>query len=138
MSRWQTELAKAHGYVPDDEGSKKRPRQGIPPQEATDVSTVILAVEHITGARGVAEHRFAPPRRWRFDAAWPDQKVALEVQGGRWIQGKGAHGRPDQAKKDEEKRQAAEDKGWRVLYCEPQEVRDLSVVVRITRVIDTR
>ena len=28
------------------------------------------------------EYRFAPPRRWRFDFAWVDQKVAVEVEGG--------------------------------------------------------
>lgn len=30
----------------------------------------------------VREHRFHPTRRWRFDFAWPDEKVALEVEGG--------------------------------------------------------
>ena len=32
----------------------------------------------------VREHCFAKPRRWRFDFAWPDQWIALEIEGGTW------------------------------------------------------
>jgi len=28
------------------------------------------------------EYRFHPRRKWRFDAAWPDAKLAVEVEGG--------------------------------------------------------
>lgn len=28
------------------------------------------------------EHRFHPKRKWRFDYAWPDLKVAVEKEGG--------------------------------------------------------
>ncbi len=28
------------------------------------------------------EYRFHRERRWRFDFAWPDYKVAVEVEGG--------------------------------------------------------
>jgi hypothetical protein len=27
----------------------------------------------------VEEYRFAPPRRWRFDLAWPERMLAVEV-----------------------------------------------------------
>lgn len=30
------------------------------------------------------EFRFAPPRMFRFDLCWPDQKVALEREGGKF------------------------------------------------------
>jgi hypothetical protein len=32
----------------------------------------------------IREHRFAPPRRWRFDYAWPAHRLALEIEGGTW------------------------------------------------------
>ena len=28
------------------------------------------------------EHVFSPPRRWRFDIAWPEHMLALEIEGG--------------------------------------------------------
>lgn len=30
----------------------------------------------------VAEFRFHPPRRWRFDRCWPEHGVAVELEGG--------------------------------------------------------
>lgn len=70
--------------------------------------------------RPVAEHRFAPPRRWRFDFAWPDYMIALEVEGGAWIQGR--HTRGSGFVKDLEKYREAACLGWRVLRCTPSEL----------------
>jgi hypothetical protein len=41
----------------------------------------------------VREHRFAPPRRWRFEYAWPAHRLALEVEGGTWTGGRHVRGR---------------------------------------------
>ena len=35
------------------------------------------------------QFRFAPPRRWRFDLAWLDRKLACEIDGGTY--GRGTH-----------------------------------------------
>jgi len=59
------------------------------------------------------EYRFSPPRRWRFDFAWPDEKVAVEVEGGTWSFGRHVRGRGYAA--DCEKYNAAVIDGWRVL-----------------------
>ena len=67
--------------------------------------------------RPVAEFRFHPVRRWRFDFAWPMHKVALEVNGGVWTQGR--HTRGAGAIKDMEKQNAAAVLGWRMLYTTP-------------------
>ena len=64
----------------------------------------------------VAEHRFCE-RRWRFDWAWPAQKIALEVEGGIWTGGR--HTRGEGFVKDMEKYNAAAALGWRVLRCTP-------------------
>ena len=66
----------------------------------------------------VAEHRFCPDRKWRFDFAWVDQKVALEVQGGLFTNGRHSRG-PALLKEHEKLNQAARD-GWRILYTIPQ------------------
>ena len=60
--------------------------------------------------RPVREHVFAPPRRWRFDFAWPDIKVAVEVEGGIWT--RGGHSRGAGMVKDAEKYNEAAILGW--------------------------
>lgn len=60
----------------------------------------------------VREFRFHPTRRWRFDFAWPEQKVAAEVEGGTWTGGR--HTRGSGFEKDCEKYNAATALGWRV------------------------
>jgi hypothetical protein len=65
----------------------------------------------------VREHRFHPVRRWRFDYAWPEQRVALEVDGGVWTGGR--HTRGAGFIKDMEKLNAATVAGWRVVRVVP-------------------
>ena len=67
--------------------------------------------------RPVPELRFAAPRRWRFDWAWPSLRIALEVQGG--IFSGGRHVRGAALLKEMEKLNAAAIAGYRVLYCTP-------------------
>ena len=42
--------------------------------------------------RPESEFRFHVQRKWRFDYCWPDLKVAVEIEGGVWTQGR--HTRP--------------------------------------------
>jgi len=69
----------------------------------------------------VREYRFAPPRRWRFDLAWPDLMLAVEVEGGTWVGGR--HTRPRGFESDAEKYNAAVMAGWRVLRVTSKMVR---------------
>lgn len=61
------------------------------------------------------EFVFHPVREWRFDVAWPDQKVAIEIQGGTYSRVRGAHSRPRGQSRDFEKINAAQLAGWRVI-----------------------
>lgn len=65
----------------------------------------------------VREHEFRSGRGSAFDFAWPDYRVALEVEGGIFIQG--AHNRPARFAGDMEKYNAAAAAGWLVLRCVP-------------------
>ena len=58
------------------------------------------------------EYKFHPTRKWPFDFAYPYLRVAIEVEGGKWIQGR--HQRPDGFEKDCEKYNAAALLGWYV------------------------
>lgn len=68
--------------------------------------------------RPEVEFHFHPVRDWRFDFAWPEFKVALEVQGGCFV--RGAHVRGASLRREHEKLNAAAALGWRVLYCFPE------------------
>lgn len=59
------------------------------------------------------EFRFHPQRKWRFDFAWPDRKIAVEVDGGTWVGGRHVQGAGFE--NDCRKMNAAALLGWRVL-----------------------
>ena len=65
----------------------------------------------------VKEYKFHPVRKWRFDYALPAYKIALEVEGGVWTQGR--HTRPKGFLGDVEKYNTAALLGWRVFRCTP-------------------
>ena len=58
------------------------------------------------------EYRFAPPRRYRADFAYPEKKILVEVQGG--IYTRGAHSRGVGLERDYEKLNLAQLNGFRV------------------------
>ena len=63
------------------------------------------------------EHRFHPERMWRFDVAWPDRQVALEIHGGLFTFGH--HSRGKGFLDDREKIGTAVALGWKVLEVAP-------------------
>lgn len=44
------------------------------------------------GLRPVKEYRFHPTRLWRFDMAFPERRVAVEIDGAVWTQGRHTRG----------------------------------------------
>lgn len=68
----------------------------------------------------VPEYRFHPARRWRFDFCWPTHRLALEVQGAIFTQGR--HTRGAALLKEFEKLNAAATLGYRVLFCTPTQI----------------
>lgn len=59
------------------------------------------------------EYKFHPSRRWRFDIAFPDHLLAIEIEGGIWTGGR--HTRGKGFEKDCEKYNTAALLGWTVL-----------------------
>ena len=60
----------------------------------------------------VTEHRFHPVRKWRFDFAWLDKSIAVEIEGGTWSRGR--HTRGSGFELDCEKYNEAAAIGWTV------------------------
>lgn len=66
---------------------------------------------------------FVNGRRWRFDFAWPQRRLAVEVEGGT-ASGKSRHSRGKGFERDCEKYNTAALHDWRVLRMTAAMVRD--------------
>ena len=72
-----------------------------------------LLESKLKGVEVVKEFKFHPVRKWRFDYAFPEYKVAVEVDGGVWTGGR--HINPAGYINDMEKLNTAASMGWLVL-----------------------
>lgn len=81
----------------------------------------------------VAEHRFHETRKWRFDLCFPAARLAVEVQGGSFTQGK--HTRGVGYRNDCLKLCEAQIAGWRVLWVTTEMVKDGSALALIERAL---
>lgn len=79
------------------------------------------------------EYRFALPRKWRFDYAWPAQKIALEIEGGVWIQGR--HTRGKGFLEDMNKYNEAGFLGWRVFRATPEQLKERTILNRLALIL---
>ena len=96
-------------------------------QSATAGEAIRLAVLQMEwpDLNWVAEHRFDPARKWRFDFAELTLKIAVEIEGGS-RQG-GRHNRHDGFVKDMDKYNRAVVLGWRLIRCTPAQFDACSV-----------
>lgn len=83
----------------------------------------------------IAEMRFHPTRRWRFDYAWPECLLAVEVDGAIFVAGR--HTRGVGVEKDMEKFAEAMLAGWRVLRVSTGQVRSGQALTWIQRALKT-
>jgi very-short-patch-repair endonuclease len=95
---------------------------------------VMLARHHLP--MPTPEYRFHESRMWRVDYAWPTYKVALEVEGGIWTQGR--HTRGKGALGDMEKYNALTLAGWRLIRTVPDRLTGLSVEVALRKLLKAR
>jgi hypothetical protein len=87
----------------------------------------------------IPQYLFHETRKWRFDFAWDqwlgfskNPLVALEIDGG--IYSGGRHTRGAGYRKDQEKMNEAVIIGWRVLHCQPCDVKSGKVFEMLKRV----
>jgi hypothetical protein len=82
------------------------------------------------------EHIFHPTRKWRFDYAWLDLKVALEIHGGVFTNGR--HTRGNGFSEDKVKMNSAQLLGWIVIEATTAQVKDGQMLGWIKTAINTR
>ena len=82
---------------------------------------------------GVPELRFSPPRRWRFDWAWPIERVALEIDGGAYTYGR--HNRSSGFVADMEKYSEAACHGWRIIRVTPEQFKSGAAAALVMRAL---
>lgn len=80
------------------------------------------------------EVRFHPKRRWRFDLAWPVPQLAVEIEGGTWVNGR--HSRGKGFEQDCDKGNEAMLAGWSLLRVTEGMVRDGRAVRFIERALE--
>lgn len=78
--------------------------------------TLVLHLKATKLPAPVREYRFDPDRKWRFDFAWPDRKIAVECEGG-------VHRINTRFETDCAKYNAAQRAGWVVLRFTPAMVK---------------
>ena len=84
---------------------------------------VLLLAEILRHSRGllvglVREHQFCK-RKWRIDLSWPDKKIAVECDGGRYCMGGGKHN----TNADYDKINELNHLGWKVLRFNSDQIR---------------
>jgi very-short-patch-repair endonuclease len=79
------------------------------------------------------EFRFCPTRRFRFDFAFPKQKLAVEIEGGIWTAGR--HTRGSGYAHDLDKYNAAARLGWTVLRYTTQMVESGQAINEVLEVL---
>ena len=75
----------------------------------------------------ITEHKFHPVRKWRFDAAIPSARIAIEINGAVWTGGR--HSRGSGLMGEYEKMRAAAILGWRVMPFSTQELAQIPAAV---------
>lgn len=111
--------------------------QGSPLERALDADLALFGV--VAPQRdeeyGIVDLE-GKPRRFRFDRAWRDLMLAVEVQGGTWS--RGAHGRPSNLERDAWKFALAALNGWTVIPVTSKMIASHKATALILRALEMK
>lgn len=94
----------------------------------------LTILNSMTNSEFIPEYKFDPTRKWRFDFALPHKKIAIEVNGGVFTQGR--HTRGNGYINDMEKLNKAVELGWKVLQYTPQQCIQTATFKQINAIIN--
>lgn len=109
-----------------------KPKRGPSPGELMFQIQCELALPH--DRQPVTEHRFHTDRKWRFDFAWPDVLLAIEIEG--LTHDGGRHQRISGFQADLEKYEHAMLDGWTVYRVSPAMVKSGRALEVCERMLD--
>lgn len=78
------------------------------------------------------------PRMFKADFAWPEYRLLVEVQGGVWRRGGGAHSHPVNIERDIERQQCATLLGWFVFPVTTDDVKSGKAIDQVVRALAAR
>ncbi len=99
----------------------------------TVLEGLIKDICRVLGVEAEYEYRFHPVRKWRFDVAFPEAMVAVEIEGGVWSYGR--HNRAATFLRDMEKYNEATMAGWSILRYTWKDVESGAIVEPICKTI---
>lgn len=109
----ESELDRLLG-LPKASPSQGKKRSKKAPQKQNNPCGVLVSQLKMAGLLSpLTEHRFHSQRKWRFDLAWPELRLAVEVHGGVYSQGRHVQG--EGFTNDREKMNVAQQLGWMIL-----------------------
>lgn len=108
--------------MPSSKPSAKGASSKLPPAGSVLEASFARLLRAHKLPEAVREYRFDAVRKWRFDFAWPDQKVAVELHGGIWAGGRHSGGKGQLG--DMDKTNAAQLQGWLVLTFAAEHLKD--------------
>lgn len=98
--------------------------------------TLVFQLQALGAPQPEREYRFHPIRKWRYDLAWIDKKIAVEVEGGVYIQGR--HTRGAGVEGDCDKYNAATRLGWQVYRYTSKKIKSGEAAQEIMEVLNDR
>jgi very-short-patch-repair endonuclease len=93
-------------------------------------------ISKFTGENFVKEYRFHGTRKFRFDLACIDKKLAIEIEGGIFTQGRHTRGKGYLG--DMEKYNLATENGWSILRYSPMQILKTETLEQIKRTLQHR
>ena len=138
-AEWLADYRRKHGaasLAPANDSPKPvaKPKAAIPKPDG-DVDLLCWQLNNL-GLPHEREHHFHDTRKWRFDIAFPAVKLAIEIDGGLFVDG--GHSRGRARINDMERDIAANLLGWLVVRMPPEWIRPGTALANIERLVKVR
>jgi hypothetical protein len=99
----------------------------VPAKKSEGEETLLFHIRQYLLPEPEREYKFLANRKYRFDLAWPDAMIAVEVNGGTAF-GKSRHSRGEGIEEDYRKFNRAARMGWAVYHFTTAQVKSAEAI----------